>query len=64
MSPSLALTRLYTPAARDPRGSFRSFIVNFLVGLAGVYTFLLKDLICTWQGNSIYNGMRLLANQP
>jgi hypothetical protein len=39
-------------------------MVNFLVALAGVYTFLLKDLICAWQGDSIYNGMRLLANQP
>src|SRR5208282_2175611 len=30
ISPSLALTRLCIPAARDPRGSFRSFIVYFL----------------------------------
>jgi hypothetical protein len=56
ISPSLTLTRLCIPAARDPRGSFRSFIVNFLAALPGVYTFLLKDLIRASEGDSIYNG--------
>jgi len=39
ISPSVLLTRLCIPAARDPRGSFRSFILYLLIALFGVYTF-------------------------
>jgi hypothetical protein len=63
ISPSLALTRLCIPAAKNPRGSLSrsSFISSSRFQV--FKRFLLKGLIYASEEDSIHNGMRLLTSQ-